>query len=54
MVDNTVSGGEVAHADPGERAQVLTAFNRHVAADARTVQVVLTVREGVTLIRRRD
>jgi caffeoyl-CoA O-methyltransferase len=27
-------------------------FNDHVAADARTVQVVLTVRDGVTLIRR--
>lgn len=30
----------------------LVAFNDHVAADPRTVQVLLTVRDGVTLIRR--
>jgi predicted O-methyltransferase YrrM len=27
-------------------------FNRHVATDPRTTQVLLTVRDGVTLIRR--
>jgi hypothetical protein len=27
-------------------------FNEHVARDDRTVQVVLSVRDGVTLIRR--
>ena len=35
-----------------ERMEGIAAFNEHVARDRRTVQVVLTVRSGVTLIRR--
>jgi len=35
-----------------ERNEDLARFNEHVAADERTVQVLLTVRDGVTLIRR--
>ena len=35
-----------------ERQEGIARFNEHVAADRRTVQVVLTVRDGVTLIRR--
>ena len=35
-----------------ERNPALARFNDHVAADDRTVQVLLTVRDGVTLIRR--
>src|SRR3712207_7212806 len=35
-----------------ERNEAIGRFNEHVARDARTVQVVLTVRDGVTLIRR--
>jgi caffeoyl-CoA O-methyltransferase len=35
-----------------ERNPAIARFNEHVAADDRTVQVVLTVRDGVTLIRR--
>ena len=35
-----------------ERNEALARFNEHVAADPRTVQVVLPVRDGVTLIRR--
>jgi caffeoyl-CoA O-methyltransferase len=35
-----------------ERNEHLARFNEHVAADGRTVQVILTVRDGVTLIRR--
>jgi caffeoyl-CoA O-methyltransferase len=35
-----------------ERNEHLARFNEHVAADPRTVQVLLTVRDGVTLIRR--
>ena len=31
----------------------LTRFNEHVADDPRSVQVILYVRDGVTLIRRR-
>jgi caffeoyl-CoA O-methyltransferase len=43
VADNTL-----AH----ERQEAIARFNEHVAGDPRTVQVVLTVRDGVTLIRR--
>jgi len=46
-VDNTLADGRVL----GGRAAV-AAFNEHVAADPRSAQVLLTVRDGVTLIRR--
>jgi caffeoyl-CoA O-methyltransferase len=45
--DNTLRGGRVL-----EAGDEMDAFNRHVAADPRTTQVLLTVRDGVTLIRR--
>jgi caffeoyl-CoA O-methyltransferase len=48
IADNTLRGGR-AIADPEDP---IARFNAHVAADARTVQVLLTVRDGVTLIRR--
>jgi caffeoyl-CoA O-methyltransferase len=49
-VDNTMRGGRVADPmDDGDRA--MAAFNAHVHADPRTENVVLTVRDGVTLIR---
>jgi caffeoyl-CoA O-methyltransferase len=35
-----------------ERNPAIARFNQHVAEDPRTVQVMLTVRDGVTLIRR--
>jgi caffeoyl-CoA O-methyltransferase len=44
--DNTLRDGKVLEGD------VMDEFNRHVAADPRTVQVLLTVRDGVTLVRR--
>jgi caffeoyl-CoA O-methyltransferase len=52
-VDNTLWSGRVlddADADADTRA--LAEFNEHVAADPRVVCVMLTVRDGVTLIRR--
>jgi predicted O-methyltransferase YrrM len=45
--DNTLAGGRVVDDDPP-----IAAFNRHVAADPRSVQVILSVRDGITLIRR--
>jgi caffeoyl-CoA O-methyltransferase len=49
-VDNTLRGGDVADpVDDGDRA--MAEFNAHVHADPRTENVVLTVRDGVTLIR---
>jgi caffeoyl-CoA O-methyltransferase len=50
-VDNTLRGGDVAAPeDEGDRR--MAAFNAHVQADPRTENVLLTVRDGVTLIRR--
>jgi len=49
-IDNTLRGGDVADPlDDGDRA--MAAFNDHVHADPRTENVVLSVRDGVTLIR---
>jgi caffeoyl-CoA O-methyltransferase len=51
-IDNTLRDGDVADPhDEGDRA--MAAFNAHVHADPRTENVVLTVRDGVTLIRLR-
>jgi len=48
--DNTLSGGDVV--DPvDERDRAMAAFNAHVLADERTESVLLSVRDGVTLIR---
>jgi caffeoyl-CoA O-methyltransferase len=50
-VDNTLYGGDVA--DPaGDGDRAMAAFNAHVQADERTENVLLSVRDGVTLIRR--
>jgi caffeoyl-CoA O-methyltransferase len=55
VADNVLWSGRVA-ADPrdedDEQTVALRAFNDHVAADDRVVSVMLTVRDGVTLIRR--
>lgn len=52
VVDNTLSDGNVV--DPGDdgRARVIADFNDHVMRDERSVCVLLTIRDGVTLIRR--
>jgi caffeoyl-CoA O-methyltransferase len=47
VADNTLWSGRVLD---GEGP--IVAFNEHVAADPRTVQVLLSVRDGMTLIRR--
>jgi caffeoyl-CoA O-methyltransferase len=49
-VDNTLYGGDVA--DPTEDGgRGMAAFNEHVLGDPRTESVLLSVRDGVTLIR---
>jgi caffeoyl-CoA O-methyltransferase len=48
-VDNTLLSGSVLE---GEGS--IARFNEHVAADPRSVQVLLTVRDGITLIRRAE
>jgi caffeoyl-CoA O-methyltransferase len=54
VVDNTLWSGRVADPDNDEPStRALRAFNDHVARDERVVCVMLTIRDGVTLIRRR-
>ena len=38
--------------DDSESTRAIKAFNEHVRGDARVVSVQLTIRDGVTLIRR--
>jgi caffeoyl-CoA O-methyltransferase len=55
-VDNTLWSGRVVPErddDPSESTLALREFNDHVARDERVNCVVLTIRDGVTLIRRR-
>ena len=44
--------GLIVADNTGSDMEGIPEFNAHVAADPRTVQVLLTVRDGVTLIRR--
>jgi caffeoyl-CoA O-methyltransferase len=48
VADNTLAAGRVVE---GARPDI-SDFNEHVAADPRSIQVVLSVRDGMTLIRR--
>ncbi len=47
VADNTLWSGRVL-----DEESPIVRFNEHVAADPRTVQVLLSVRDGMTLIRR--
>jgi len=47
VADNTLAAGRVIDGNPP-----IATFNAHVAADPRSVQVLLSVRDGMTLIRR--
>ena len=50
--DNTLSGDRVL--DPGDEEipNAIVRFNEHVRDDPRTIQVLLPVRDGVTVVRR--
>jgi caffeoyl-CoA O-methyltransferase len=51
--DNTLWSGRVLDESEQEQGtQAIRAFNKHVREDTRVVSVMLTVRDGVTLIRR--
>ena len=55
VIDNVLWSGRVAEPesdDDTESTRALRAFNDHVAADERVVGVMLSVRDGVTLVRR--
>ena len=53
VADNVLWSGRVAEDDPDERTRTIMAFNDHVRHDERVVAVMLTVRDGMTLIRKR-
>ena len=51
--DNTLWSGRVLDdSDDSEATRAIRAFNEHIRGDGRVVSVMLTVRDGVTLIRR--
>ena len=55
VVDNVLWSGRVAEPESDEdtdSTKALRAFNDHVAGDERVVSVMLSVRDGVTLVRR--
>jgi len=54
VADNTIWSGRVVNPEPDDAStQAIVAFNDRVRQDERVVCVQLTVRDGVTLIRRR-
>ena len=55
VADNTLWSGRVVDAsDTSEGTAAIRRFNDHVRADPRVRSVILSVRDGVTLIRRAD
>ena len=53
-VDNVLQRGRVVSADTGnDTVDAIRAFNTHVVGDDRVEQVILPIRDGVTLARRR-
>ncbi len=53
VADNVLWSGRVVEDDGEESTEVIKGFNDHVAADERVECVMLTVRDGMTLIRPR-
>ena len=54
LADNVLFHGEVLDDEPkGKNARAIQAFNEHVRADARVEHVLMTVRDGLMLIRKK-
>ncbi len=52
IADNVFFHGEAIQPEPkGKNAKAIDAFNKHIAKDNRVEQLMLTVRDGLTLIR---
>ena len=55
IADNVLFHGQVLEETiKGKNALAIDAFNKHVAADERTEQVMATVRDGLLLIKKKD
>ncbi len=53
LVDNVLFHGQVLESQlKGKNAKAIDAFNKHVNADKRVEQVILSVRDGITIIRK--
>jgi predicted O-methyltransferase YrrM len=53
LADNTLADGRVLDPGDSETARAIARFNDHVRADERVECVLLTIRDGITLIRKR-
>jgi caffeoyl-CoA O-methyltransferase len=53
IADNVLWSGRVVEPGGDESTAAIKEFNEHVAADDRVVSVMLTVRDGMTLVRKR-
>jgi caffeoyl-CoA O-methyltransferase len=53
VADNVLWSGRVVEEGGDESTQAIKAFNEHVSSDDRVESLMLTVRDGMTLIRRR-
>ena len=53
VADNVLWSGRVLSDEPDETTRVIVEFNEHVRSDERVTAVMLTVRDGMTLIRKR-
>ncbi len=53
VVDNVLWGGKIVSGHTDKDTRVLHAFNKMVATDDRVENVILPIRDGITLIRRR-
>ena len=51
LADNTLASGRVVVDDPGPMTENISEFNDHVREDERVESVLLTIRDGVTMIR---
>jgi len=52
VLDNTLWSGRVVEPDGSPETRMFVELNARIAADPRVVAVVLTVRDGITLVRR--
>jgi predicted O-methyltransferase YrrM len=53
IADNVLWSGRVVEDDGDESTRAIKEFNEHVRADDRVVSVMLTVRDGMTMVRKR-
>ena len=53
IADNVLWSGRVVEEGGDDSTQAIKAFNEHVKNDSRVVSVMLTVRDGMTLVQHR-